>query len=139
MIMRPAVLALLVLKLESLLDAQLTPPSEPVCPGNRIIFVCHHTGPVSRWTVIGLPGSIQLQNSTRIGSIVTFDNDPGFHFKLCSVSNNPNNITSELQVTAVSELDGVRVICATGGSEDLTFIIQVASIGKLINMLLIVQ
>ena len=66
---------------------------------------------------------IQLHNSSytngRVNSHSVFDNDPGFHFKLRLVS----NITSELQVTAVSELDGVRVICATGGITN-EFIIQ---------------
>ena len=105
-------------------------PSEAVRPGNRVIFTCHQTGFLSRWT-ISLP-SVVLQNSVRssqVGSTVTFVNDPGFHFEIHVVSNSSNSITSELQVTAVRQLNGVTVECS-GISENSMSAIQVASIGE---------
>ena len=129
-----AVLALLVLELKPLLDAQLTSPNEPACPGNRIIFVCHHTGLLSRWTIT-LPSTMQrLENNTLmrpIGSIVTFENDPSFHFELHIVSIGPNSITSELQVMAVRGLNGVTVKCREAQQSDpFMFTISSALIGE---------
>ena len=71
-------------------------------------------------------------------STLTFENDPGFHFEIhniITVSNNSNNITTELQVTAVRELDRVTVMCS-GASGSIEFTIEVASIGKVISMVL---
>ena len=114
-----------------LLDAQLTSPSEVVCPGNRVIFTCQLTGFFSRWT-INLP-SVILQSPAQIlqrGSIVTFSNDP-FDFEIHVVSNTSNSITSELQVTAVRQLNGVTVKCDTDGEHYMSTI-EVASVGELI-------
>ena len=113
-----------------LLDAQLTSPSEAVCPGNRVIFTCQQTGFLSRWAIY-LP-SLMLQNSIQIsqrGSIVIFAKDP-FDFEIHVVSNSSNNITSELQVTAVKRLNGVRVQCSRV-NETFMSAIRVASIGEL--------
>ena len=91
-----------------ILDAQLTAPDEAVCPGNHI-FICQQTGFLSSWT-INLP-SVQLHtySTVRFPERVrsTFQNDPGFHFEVHITSNSTNITTSELQVTAVRELDGV--------------------------------
>ena len=115
-----------------LLDAKLTSPSEAVCPGNRVIFTCQQTGFLSRWT-INLP-LVMLQNSIQIsqrGSIIIFAKDP-FDFEIQVVSNSSNSITSELQVTAVKRLNGVRVQCHCGRvNETFMSAIRVASIGEL--------
>ena len=47
--------------------------------------------------------------SSQVGSIVIFENDP-FHFEIHIVSNSSNSITSEMQVTAVRQLDGVTLV-----------------------------
>ena len=112
------------------IDAQLTSPSEAVCPGNCVIFTCQLTGFFSRWT-INLP-SVMLHNSAQIsqqGSIVTFSNDP-FDFEIHVVSNTSNSITSELQVTAVRQLDGVTVECG-GVNETFLSANRVVSVGEL--------
>ena len=107
-----------------------------MCPGNRVVFTCQQTSTPSRWT-INLP-SITLQNSAQsslVGSILTFGNDPVFHFELHIVSNSSNRLTSELQVTAVRELNGVRVEC-TGINGTFVSTIRVASVGELTSVLL---
>ena len=112
-------------------------PSEAVCPGNRVIFTCHQTSFLSRWTINPQSG-IMLENSvqgSQVGSIVTFVNDPGFHFEIHVVSNSSNSsnsLTSELQVTAVRELNGVPVKCS-GSSGNYMSTIQVASVGELLK------
>ena len=78
--------------------------------------------------------SVTLQNtaqSSQIESILSFVNDPGFNFELHVVSFNSSIITTELQVTAVRELNGVTVECGT-----IMSIIQVSSVGELIIILL---
>ena len=120
-------------------DAELLSPSDPVCPGNRVIFTCQLSGAFARWR-INLPSVLTLQNtaqSSQVGSVLTFVNDPGFNFELHIVSFNSNIdiITTELQVTAVRELNGVTVECA-GSSETFTSTIQVASVGELIIIFL---
>ena len=73
-----------------------------------------------------------LQNSTRssqVGLIVTFAYDPGFHFEIHVISISSNSITTELQVTAVRQLNGVTVECA-GPSGPSMYVIQVAPIGE---------
>ena len=120
------------------IDAQLTSPVEAVCPGNRVIFTCQQAGSLSRW-MIYLPSIIlqsAAQSSQNDGSTLTFDNDPGFHFELHVVSNSSNSIASELQVTAVSELNGVIVECG-GLSGTFMSAIQVASVGELISIIII--
>jgi hypothetical protein len=80
-----------------------------------------------------LQGIITGQNirNTEVGTIV-FGVDRGFNFELHVVSNNITVIT-ELQVTAVIELNGVMVVCAgSGDNRTFTSTIQVASIGELI-------
>ena len=115
-----------------------SPTSEPICPGNRIIFICQQTDLVARWTI--KLSSINLERSVNSNerSTLTFENDPGFHFEIhniITVSNNSNSITTELHVTAVRELDGVTVECS-GASGSIEFTIEVASIGKVISMVL---
>ena len=109
-------------------------PTEPVCPGNRVIFICQQPGALARWTII-LP-SITLQNSaqnSQYGSVLTFVADPGYRFEIHVVSNSSSSIiTSELQVTAVRELDGVTVECA-GHSGTFMSTIRVASVGEFIS------
>ena len=71
-----------------------------------------------------------LQNTARSsqnGSVLTFVGDPGFNFEIHVVSSG-SNITSELQVTAVRELDGVTVECI-GTSGTFMSTIRVASVG----------
>ena len=69
--------------------------------------------------------------SSQVGSKVTIVNDPGFHFEIQIVSNSSNAIISELQVTAVRELNGVTVECS-GLSGNYMSTIEVASVGELI-------
>ena len=105
----------------------MIPPSELVCPGNRVILTCQQPGVVALW-MINLPSGT-LQNtalSSQIGSVLTFVNDPGFNFELHVVSINSSNIlTTELRVIAVRELNGVAVEC--DGSTIFVSTIQIAS------------
>ena len=98
-----------------IVDAQLTTPTKAVCPGNRVSFICQQIGTPSQW-IINLPSIILIQSvrSSQVGSIVTFQNDPGFDFKIHVISWNNASIrlTTELQVTAVRELNDVTVQCA---------------------------
>ena len=103
-----------------------------MCPGNRAIFTCQQPGGLTVW-MIYLPSSRTLQNtvqSPRYGSVLTFAADPGFNFEIHVVSNSSNSITTELQVTAVRELDGVTVECI-GPSGTFMSTIRVASVGEL--------
>ena len=75
-----------------------------------------------------------LRNSvqtSQYGLFLTFLDDPGFNFELHVVSNS-SNITSELQVTAARQLDGVTVECA-GPRGRFMSIIGVTSLGELAN------
>ena len=113
-------------------DAELMFPSDPVCPGNRVIFTCQQAGALTRWRIFLLSGTLQnTAQSSLIGSVLTFVNDPGFNFELHVVSFNSNIITTELQVTAVRQLNGVTVECGT-----IMSTIQVSSVGELIIILL---
>ena len=79
-----------------------------------------------------------LQNvafSTQLGSLLTLTNDPGFNFELHIVSNSSGNFTTELQVTAVRELNGVTVECF-GSSGTITSTINVTSVGESMMILL---
>ena len=69
--------------------------------------------------------------STQVGSIVTFGDESGFHFELHILSNSSNSITTELQVIAVRQLNGVAVEC-TGANGTFMSTIRVASVGELI-------
>ena len=103
-----------------------------MCPGNHVIFNCQQTSVVSRW-IINLPSRI-LQatvRSSQVGSKVTIVNDPGFHFEIHIVSTSSNSTISELQVTAVRQLNGVTVECS-GVSGNYMSTIEVASVGELI-------
>ena len=73
----------------------------------------------------------------QVGSVITLGVDRGFNFELHIVSNSLGIITTQLQVTAVRELDGVTVECI-GASDDFMFTIQVASVGELIAALYII-
>ena len=71
--------------------------------------------------------------SSQLGSTVTFERDPGFHFEIrvVSYSVSSNIITTELHVTAKRELDGTTVEC-TGSTRTIMYTIQVAAIGEFI-------
>ena len=117
----------------NIIDAQLTSSSDrdDACPGSRISLICNQTGALAIWR-IRLP-SITLRNTTlnsQVGSILIFENDPGFHFEVYVISNTSNRLTSELYVTAMRELDGVQVEC-TGVIETFMSVIQVAAICEL--------
>jgi hypothetical protein len=118
-------------------DAELMSPSEPVCPGNRVIFPCQQSGAIARWTIT-LP-SVTLKNtaqSSQTGLLnFTTPADPGFNFEIHIVSFSSNILTTELQVTAVRELDGVTVEC-DGSSGFFMSTIQVASVGELTFILI---
>ena len=117
-----------------ILDAELQPPSEPVCPGNRAIFICQQSGAVARWMIFLPSGTLEnTALNSQIGSVLTFVNDPGFNFELHVISFNSNIITTELWVTAVRQLNGVTVECL--GSIAFEATIQVASVGELIIIL----
>ena len=113
-----------------IIDAQLTSPTEDVCLGNGITFMCKQNGTLSRWT-INLP-STPLTNIVLlqpVGTTLTFQRDPGFHFQIHIISNTSSSITTQLNVTAVRQLDGVEVVC-DGASGSFMSVIRIASIGE---------
>ena len=115
------------------IDVQLISPSDPVCPGNRVIFICQQPGTSTRWRIHLQPILRQSAQSTQVGSVITFGEDRGFDFELHIVSNSSNILTTELQVTAVKELNGVTVDCIGGSGTSICMsTIQVASVGELI-------
>ena len=118
-------------------DAQLMSPSEPVCPENRVIFTCQQSGALARWTIT-LPSAGTLRNtaqSPQYGSVLIFMNDPGFNFEIHIIAfHGTINITTELRITAVRELNGTTMECT--GSRICVSTIQVASVGELIIILL---
>ena len=63
-----------------------------------------------------------------------FPDDPGFNFEIHVISSGSDGITTELQVTAVRELNGVTVECA-GFATSCTFTISIASVGEFILLL----
>ena len=106
-------------------------PSDPVCPGNRVIFTCQQPGTFTRWRIMLPSGTIQhLTFSTQLGSILTFANDPDFNFEVHVVSNSSDILTTELQVTAVKELNGVTVECFGSNESRFTSTINVTSVGE---------
>ena len=110
-------------------------PREPVCPGNRIIFSCNQTNSLVRWIVDFPSGTVPQTSdarSTQVGSVFPFhDNDP-FRFEIHVLSNNLNTLTTELQVTAVNQLNGITVTCeGPDPSSDFTSPrVQIASVGE---------
>ena len=58
-----------------------------------------------------------------------FPDDPGFNFEIHVISSSSDSITTELQVTAVRELNGVMVECA-GLTTRFTSTISIASISE---------
>ena len=105
-----------------------------MCPGNRVIFICQQPGGLARWRIYLPSGTLQnTAQSSQIGSLLTFVDDPGFNFEMHIIAA-AINITTELQVTAVRELNGVRVECS--GSTLFISTIRIASIGELIIILL---
>ena len=114
-----------------MIDAQLTSPNGAVCPWTPISFICQQTGRLSIWE-IDLPSTAIALTTTaynyQVGATLFFDGDP--RFQLHVVSNTSNMLTTELQATAVRELNGVTVVCL-GASGRFMSVIQVASVGKL--------
>ena len=103
-----------------------------MCPGNRVIFTCQQTNIVSRWTINLPSGMLQTYvRTSQVESNVTIVNDPGFHFEIHIVSTSSNSTISELQVSAVRQLNGVTVEC-DGADEQYMSTIEVASVGELI-------
>jgi hypothetical protein len=114
-------------------------PSDPVCPGNRVIFTCQQSGTLARWTITLLSGGPRLQNTAQssehsAGSLLTFADDPGFNFEIHVVFSSSNSITTELQVAAVRELNRVTVEC-TGFTRRFMSTIIIASIGEFVIIL----
>ena len=100
-----------------------------MCPGNRINFTCQQTG-ATQWNIHLQPALLQSAQITQVGSVITFGVDRGFNFELYIVSFSSGILTTELQVTAVRELDGVTMVCnRPNGAFPST--IQVASVGEL--------
>ena len=110
-------------------DAQLMSPTEAVCVGEQLVIVCNQSLYL-RWTV-NLPGMMPLTAETpaKVGTVGTFQNDPGLGFEIFTTSNVMASITSELRVTAARKLDGVTVECE-GFSEMFMSMIQVALVGE---------
>ena len=114
-------------------------PSEPVCPGNRVIFTCQQPGTLTRWRINLSPSPNSIDTSVQSpqhgpGSILMFPDDPGFNFEIHVISSGSNSITTELQVTAVRDLNGVTVECA-GLATRFTSTISIASISEFILLL----
>ena len=74
------------------------------------------------------PEQIPVQGS-RVGSVIRVADESGFHIEIHIISNSSNTLTSELQVIAVRQLNGVTVEC-DGPSGNFMSTIQVASIGE---------
>ena len=119
---------------------QITPsPSEPVCPGNRVIINCQQSGSRTSWEIDLQPTLHLATGDAPVGLVITSEVDPGFNFELHIVSRSSSSaITTELQVTAVRELDGIPVRC-TGRDGILRSTIRVASIGELVIIIVILS
>ena len=109
-------------------------PKDPVCPGNRIIFNCNQTGFFARWTVNFPSGTVpqnitQNARDTQLGPIPFRDDN---RFEIHVLSNNSNTLTTELQVTAVNQLNGITVTCGglDRGSDFTSPSIRIASVGE---------
>ena len=102
-----------------------------MCHGNRVIFTCQQAGFTTQWRININQILRQTVRSTQVGSVITFGAESGFNFELHIVSNSSGNFTTELQVTAVRELNGVTVECI-GFSGTSTSIIEIASIGEFV-------
>ena len=98
--------------------------------GEKIVFFCEQTG-FSTWD-INLPNQVQLSHTiTQHDTEVTFQGDPGYGFTIFIIPSS-SGIHSELHVTAVRELDGVRVVCI-GGRGDVSHTIQISSEGQFVT------
>ena len=76
------------------------------------------------------PALLQSARSTQVESIIPFGVDRGFNFELHIVSFSSGILTTELQVTAVRELNGIMVEC-DGPNGTFQSTIQVASVCEL--------
>ena len=99
-----------------------------MCPGNRVIFTCQQLG-ATIWNVHLQTALLQTAQSAQVGSVITFGVDSGFNFELHIVSFSSGTLTTELQVIAMRELDGVTVECEGPNGTSLSTI-QVASVGE---------
>ena len=116
-------------------DAQLTSPGEVVCVGKQVVFVCQRDY-FTRWSVF-LPGGttyeLRVFPSQAPGTILTFQNDTSFGFKIHVLSSSSDNtVHSELRVTAVRQINGTTVECE-GRNGFRMSTIQIASAGKLVK------
>ena len=100
--------------------------------GKQVVFSCQQAGGIASWGV-ELPLGRTLfssVSSSQTNRMATFLNDDGFRFTIHILpTTTPNSIHTELHVTAVRQLHGVRVVCQ-GGSGIFNSTIQVASVGK---------
>ena len=98
-----------------------------MCPENRVIFTCQQSGS-TEWDIHLQPTSLMqtAQVTQAVGSVIRFGVDRGFNFELHIVSSISGNFTTQLQVTAVRELDNVTVGCR-GQSGTFLSTIQVAA------------
>ena len=118
-------------------DAQLTPPGEAVCVGEEVVFVCQQNGSTSLFNlvltwIVDLPGGTSIERSVfapKVGTVWTFENDPGFGFEIRILSSSSAGKMSQLHVTAARELNGVTVECLGGGGR-FTSTIHVALVGE---------
>ena len=104
-----------------------------MCPGNRVIFTCQQSGFATTWTINLQPPlhqNVRLSPLASVGSVISFGADSGFNFEVQIESNSSGIITTELRVTAVRELNGVRVECTGGINGTFPSTIQVASVGE---------
>ena len=106
-------------------------PTDSVCPENRVNFTCQQSGS-TEWDIHLQPQTLMqtAQVTQAVGSVIRFGVDRGFNFELHIVSSSSGNFTTQLQVTAVRELDNVTVGCR-GQSGTFLSTIQVASVGEL--------
>ena len=116
--------------------AQLTSPDEAVCVGKQVVFSCQQAGGIASWTV-DLPLGRTLfssASSSQSNRVATFLNDDfGFTIHILPRST-PSSVHTDLSVTAVRQLHGIRVVCQ-GASGIFNSTIQIASVGGFKKML----
>ena len=96
------------------------------------MFSCQQSIRVSNWIIHLQPGMtlIGSANSGQPERVTTFLNDPGYGFTIHVLpTSTTTSVHSELHVTAVRELHGVRVECE--GLRTFNSTIQISSVGKL--------